>query len=108
MAGPDESVLYRRVQARHRTLVILGAGASIFGLAVAAYVAGDLVMNGVRHPLLTILAGAGILLGIQILVFTRLTDLLLVLHEEQGARLQGAVSRQADEHGSDSEDTEST
>lgn len=107
MAGSDESALYQRVQARHRTLVVLGTGASLFGLIVAAYVAVDLVMNGVRHPLLTILAGAGILFGIQILVFTRLTDLLLVLHEEQGARLQGAVTEAEDDNRSDSENPDS-
>jgi dolichol-phosphate mannosyltransferase len=50
---------------------------------VAIYVLYDWIAYGIGHEILAIVSAAGILLGIQLLMFGFLADMILTLHREQ-------------------------
>jgi dolichol-phosphate mannosyltransferase len=61
----------------------VGMGSTGAGLAVAVFVAFDWFVNRQPHNILAIVAAAAILLGVQLLIFGVLSDLVVTLHREQ-------------------------
>ncbi|MFB6078501.1 MAG: S-layer glycoprotein N-glycosyltransferase AglJ [Halarchaeum sp.] len=66
----------------------VGAASSLAGVATAVYVAVEWFTAGVSHNVLALFAAFTILLGIQLLMFGVLSDLLVTLHREQIRRLE--------------------
>lgn len=74
--------LFDAVRARHRLLLFGGLGATSIGVGLAGYVAYDWFLMGVSHEVLALLAAVAVLFGVQLLVFTTLTSMLIMLHRE--------------------------
>jgi len=66
----------------------VGAASSIAGVVTAVYVAVEWFTVRVSHEVLAVFAAFGILVGIQLLMFGVLSDLLVTLHREQIRRLE--------------------
>jgi dolichol-phosphate mannosyltransferase len=66
----------------------IGTASLLAGLGVAAYVGVEWVTRRVGHEGLAVVAAAGILLGVQLLIFGVLSDLIVTLHREQLRRLR--------------------
>ncbi|SDR12635.1 S-layer glycoprotein N-glycosyltransferase AglJ [Natronobacterium texcoconense] len=81
------------------SLGVSGIGA---GSVVAAYVLWQWVQYGQGHEILALVSAAGILLGVQLLMFGVLSDMLVTLHREQRRRLE-QITREHRETRSDSE-----
>jgi glycosyltransferase (TIGR04182 family) len=72
-------------------LFYFGSIGSVFGAAgtlIAAYVGYDWFANGISHEALTVVAGVLLLLGVQMLLFGVLSDLVVTLHREQRQRIE--------------------
>jgi uncharacterized membrane protein YeaQ/YmgE (transglycosylase-associated protein family) len=66
---------------RHRFLVSAGFGLGLVGAAIAAWIAYEWVFRGISHEVMALVAGFAVLLGVQLLVLSTLTSLLVDLHE---------------------------
>jgi dolichol-phosphate mannosyltransferase len=66
------------------------------GGAVAAYVAVEWVTKQVSHEVLAVVAAFGVIVGVQLLMFGVLSDMLLDLHEEQMKRIDEHDERDGD------------
>lgn len=66
---------------RHRYLVNSGVGLGLIGAALALWIAFEWFVRGISHEVLALVAGFAILLGVQLLVLSTLTSLLVDLHE---------------------------
>ena len=69
--------------------VALASG--VGGLLIAVYVALEWFLFRVPHQIWAIVAAAGILLGVQLLMFGVLSDLILTLHREQLDRIESVA-----------------
>ncbi len=77
----------------------LGIGAILAGSAIASYVLARWVRYEVGHEVLAVAAAAGIILGVQLLMFGVLSDMIVTLHREQQRRLEQVTHRQSREKG---------
>ncbi len=68
---------------RHRYLVNGGLGLGLVGALLAAWIAFEWFVRGISHEVLALVAGFAILLGVQLLVLSTLTSLLVDLHEAE-------------------------
>jgi len=75
-----------------------GVASGLAGALVAAYVGYDWFVNGIPHNVLAIVAGVGVILGVQLLIFGVLSDLLVTLHGETLDRVE-ALEREVDSAG---------
>jgi dolichol-phosphate mannosyltransferase len=66
------------------------------GGVVAAYVAVEWVTRQVSHEVLAVVAAFGIIVGVQLLMFGVLSDMLLDLHEEQIKRIDARTDDRED------------
>ena len=66
----------------------LGAAGLVAGGLVAAYVLWEWVQYGIGHEIMAVVSAAAILLGVQLLMFGVLSDMLVTLHREQRRRLE--------------------
>ncbi|QRV14155.1 S-layer glycoprotein N-glycosyltransferase AglJ [Haloterrigena salifodinae] len=78
-----------------------GVGGILFGGAIASYVLWEWVQYQVGHEIMALVSAAAILLGVQLLIFGVLSDMLLSLHREQRRRLEQITrkSRERDDNG---------
>ena len=83
----------------------LGAGGIFAGGLVAAYVLWEWVRYGIGHEIMAIVSAAAILLGVQLLMFGVLSDMLVTLHREQRRRLE-QITRGTRGHDRDREGNE--
>ncbi len=81
----------------------VGVTAGLSGALFAAYVAYDWFANGISHEVLAVVSGVGIILGIQLLIFGVLSDLLVTLHEETLDRVERLEARARGDADADSE-----
>lgn len=58
------------------------------GMAIAAYVGYEFFIKSIPHEGLAVVASAGILLGVQLLMFGFLSDMIVSLHREQLRRIE--------------------
>ncbi|WP_338738512.1 S-layer glycoprotein N-glycosyltransferase AglJ [Haloplanus salilacus] len=77
--------LYRRAKTNNPLFYFgsIGTVSTLFGGLVAAYVGVEWVTQRVSHEVLAIVAAFAILVGVQLLMFGVLADLILSLHREQ-------------------------
>jgi len=61
----------------------LGAASAVVGTGIAGFVAWEWFARGIPHNILAIVAAAAILLGVQLVMFGVLSDLVVTLHREQ-------------------------
>ncbi|MFA9517231.1 S-layer glycoprotein N-glycosyltransferase AglJ [Halopenitus sp. H-Gu1] len=76
--------LYRKAKTNNPLFYFgsVGLTATLLGALVAVYVLYEWVARGVGHEILALVSAAGILLGIQLLMFGVLADMILTLHRE--------------------------
>ncbi|ELZ03121.1 S-layer glycoprotein N-glycosyltransferase AglJ [Natrialba asiatica] len=79
----------------------LGTAGIAAGGAIASYVLWRWFQYGVGHEILALVSAAAILLGVQLLMFGVLSDMLVTLHREQRRRLE-QITRNADVQGVES------
>jgi dolichol-phosphate mannosyltransferase len=81
--------IYRRAKTNNPLFYFgsVGVLSLASGGAVAAYVAVEWVTRQVSHEVLAVVAAFGIIVGVQLLMFGVLSDMLLDLHEEQMKRI---------------------
>jgi dolichol-phosphate mannosyltransferase len=70
----------------------VGVISLLAGSLVAAYVGYDWFFRDIGHEGLAVVASAGILLGVQLLMFGALSDMIVSLHREQLRRIEQARS----------------
>jgi dolichol-phosphate mannosyltransferase len=77
--------LYRRAKTNNPLFYFgsVGTVATLAGFVVAAYVGVEWITRRVSHEVLAVVAGFAILVGVQLLMFGVLADLILSLHREQ-------------------------
>jgi glycosyltransferase (TIGR04182 family) len=66
----------------------VGSVSGLVGLLVAAYVGYDFLVNDISHEALAVVAAAGILLGVQLVMFGVLSDIIVTVNREQTRRLE--------------------
>ncbi|MXV62027.1 S-layer glycoprotein N-glycosyltransferase AglJ [Natronorubrum sp. JWXQ-INN-674] len=66
----------------------LGIGGILSGGVIATYVLWQWFQHGVGHEIMAMASAAAILLGVQLLMFGVLSDMLVTLHREQRRRLE--------------------
>jgi dolichol-phosphate mannosyltransferase len=77
--------LYRRAKTNNPLFYFgsLGTVSTVTGFLVAIYVGVEWVTQRVSHEVLAVVAAFAILVGVQLLMFGMLADLILSLHQEQ-------------------------
>jgi len=77
--------LYRRAKTNNPLFYFgsLGTVSTVTGVLVAVYVGVEWVTQRVSHEVLAVVAAFAILVGVQLLMFGMLADLILSLHREQ-------------------------
>ncbi|MFC6614448.1 S-layer glycoprotein N-glycosyltransferase AglJ [Halopenitus salinus] len=77
--------LYRKAKTNNPLFYFgsVGLAATLSGALVAAYVLYEWITRSVGHEILAVVSAAGILLGIQLLMFGVLADMILTLHREE-------------------------
>jgi dolichol-phosphate mannosyltransferase len=75
----------------------VGFGSGLFGVLLALYVTVEWFVYGVPHQVIAVGSAGSTLLGVQLVMFGVLSDLLLSLHREQLDRIESL----AEEHGGD-------
>lgn len=68
---------------RHRYLVHSGLGLGAVGAGLAVWIAYEWFVRGISHEVMALVAGFAVLLGVQLLVLSTLTSLLVTLHEAE-------------------------
>lgn len=93
--------LYRLAKTNNPLFYFGSVGvASVFvGLLFAAYVGYDFLANGVSHEAMAVVAASGILLGVQLLMFGVLSDIIVAINREQTRRLEQLAERLNDSEG---------
>ncbi|WP_254769051.1 S-layer glycoprotein N-glycosyltransferase AglJ [Salinilacihabitans rarus] len=73
----------------------LGAAAVVSGGAIALYVLWEWIQYQQGHEIMAVVSAAAVLLGVQLLMFGVLSDMIVTLHHEQRQRLE-RISRETD------------
>ena len=81
--------LFEAIKRRHRMILLAGVAATVVGVLLAGFVGYEWFVRRPRvsHEVLAVIAAFAVLVGVQLLVFSTLTDMLVVLHQEQLRRL---------------------
>jgi len=86
MAVTDRSTEWLAIaRRRHQYLVGSGYALGLLGAALASWVAYEWFVVHISHEVLALVAGFAVLLGVQLLVLSTLTSLLVDLHERRDA-----------------------
>lgn len=84
----DSRNVFAAVKSRYRLLRLTSYALIGAGTLLAVFIAYDWFVRSTSHEVLAVVSAAGILLGIQLLILTALTNMLILLYEEQLARLR--------------------
>ncbi len=97
--------LYRKAKTNNPLFYFgsVGATATAAGAVMTAYVLYRWLVHGVGHEIIAVGAAGATILGIQLLVFGVLADMILSLHREQLAHRDRAVDATGDGDGDTSE-----
>lgn len=77
------------VRERHRQLVILGVGLALTGILLAIFIAWEWFVTETSHEVLAVVAAVAFLIGVQVLVLTSLSSMLIALNRERAELLEG-------------------
>jgi dolichol-phosphate mannosyltransferase len=75
----------------------VGFGAIGLGITLGAYVAYDWFINSISHEVIAMIGGIAIVLGIQLLMFGVLSDMIVTVNREQTRRLETIARRLSDQ-----------
>jgi NhaP-type Na+/H+ or K+/H+ antiporter len=76
---------------------------AIVGLSVAAFVGYEWFVRGIGREALAVVAASGILLGVQLVIFGVLSDIIVTVNREQTRRLEELAQQLSDGPGGDGE-----
>jgi dolichol-phosphate mannosyltransferase len=90
--------IYRRAKTNNPLFYFGGVGslALLAGVVFGGYVGYDWFVNGISHEVIAVVAAFGIIVGVQLLMFGVLSDMLLDLHEEQIKRIDARTDDRED------------
>lgn len=90
--------IYRRAKTNNPLFYFgsVGLFSLLGGSVVAAYVAIEWVTQRISHEVMAVVAAFGIIVGVQLLMFGVLSDMLLDLHEEQIKRIDARTDDRED------------
>ena len=71
------------IKTRHRLIIGTGLLSTLVGIMMAVFVGYDWFVNHTGHEVLAIVSAFGILLGVQMLILSSLSSMLISLHQEQ-------------------------
>ena len=71
------------IETRHKLIIGIGFLATSIGIVMAGFVGYDWFVNHTGHEVLAIVSAFGILLGVQMLILSSLSSMLISLHQEQ-------------------------
>jgi dolichol-phosphate mannosyltransferase len=76
--------LYRRAKTNNPLFYFgsLGVLSTVSGLVIAAYVLVEWLTRNISHEVMAVVSGFGIIVGVQLLMFGVLADLVLTLHRD--------------------------
>jgi dolichol-phosphate mannosyltransferase len=82
--------LYRRAKTNNPLFYFGSVGiiSVLIGLVLGGYVGVEWITRRVSHEVIAVMAGFGIIFGVQLLMFGVLSDLILSLHREQIRRIE--------------------
>lgn len=82
--------LYRRAKTNNPLFYFgsVGTLSTVFGFGLACYLAYRWLVLGITHEVLSVLSAFSIMLGVQLLMFGVLSDMILSLHREQMRRIE--------------------
>lgn len=84
----DSRNVFDAVKSRYRALRLASVAIVSFGALLAAYVGVEWFFRQTSHEVIAVVSAALILLGIQLFILTSLTNMLILLYEEQMTRLR--------------------
>ena len=101
------ATLYRMAKTNNPLFYFGSVGFSAIGLGVllGAYVAYDWFINSISHEVIAMVGGIAIVLGIQLLMFGVLSDMIVTVNREQTRRLE-TIARQLSDQPDEAEDAE--
>jgi len=79
----------------------VGLTAILTGVLVAAYVGYKWVFIGISHEVLAMVSAFGVLLGVQLVMFGVLSDMIVTLHREQRQRLERIATGDGEQRSGD-------
>jgi dolichol-phosphate mannosyltransferase len=82
----------------------VGAVSTLAGLLLAGWVAVEWFVRGISHEVIAVVAGVGVLFGVQLLLFGVLADLIVDINREQTRQFE-RVARQLRDAGAGPEST---
>jgi dolichol-phosphate mannosyltransferase len=85
-----------RLAKTNNPLVYFGSVATaalLLGLGIGAFVAYDWFVNSVSHEALAVVGASGVILGVQLLMFGVLSDVIVAVNREQTRRLEELARR---------------
>ncbi|WP_313691368.1 S-layer glycoprotein N-glycosyltransferase AglJ [Halorarum halobium] len=82
--------IYRQAKTSNPLFYFGSAGglSGLVGVMIAAYVAYEWFIRGISHNVLAVVAGVALILGVQLLIFGVLSDLIVTLHAETLDRIE--------------------
>jgi dolichol-phosphate mannosyltransferase len=78
------------------------------GLCVAAFVGYEWFVRGIGREALAVVAASGILLGVQLIIFGVLSDIIVTVNREQTRRLEELAQQLSDENSGEGERRDSS
>lgn len=85
----DDGAPFGAIDRRYRLFVSVGWGAILVGLAIATWVGYEWFYRSTGHQVVALVAGVAILFGMQLLVFSFMAHMLVLLYREQRIYLEG-------------------
>ena len=76
----------------------VGGLSTLVGIVLAVYVGYDWFVNGISHEVIAVGAAAGILFGVQLLMFGVLSDMIVALNREQTRQFRDIAERMNEEN----------
>ena len=85
--------LYRRAKTNNPLFYFgsLGVSSTLTGLLIAAYILVEWITVGISHEVMAVVSGFGIIVGVQLLMFGVLADLILTLHRDTLQKIDEAT-----------------
>ncbi|MGQ4554967.1 S-layer glycoprotein N-glycosyltransferase AglJ [Halobellus sp. GM3] len=86
--------LYRRAKTNNPLFYFgsLGVLSTVTGLLIAVYVVVEWITAGISHEVLAVVSGFGVIVGVQLLMFGVLADLILSLHRDTLRKIEEETS----------------
>tara|TARA_Y100001970_G_C14253675_1_gene873570 strand:+ start:6630 stop:6989 length:360 start_codon:yes stop_codon:yes gene_type:complete len=81
------------IKTRHKLIIGTGLLSTLVGIMMAIFVGYDWFVNHTGHEVLAIVSAFGILLGVQMLILSSLSSMLISLHQEQIHHMENQLKK---------------